>query len=63
MCVCVCVCVCMIISIFNLKITFGTCPNEKPKFSTADQKTDTVEISDTKKGTVAIFALKGTYLC
>ena len=53
----------MIISIFNLKITFGTCPNEKPKFSTADQKTDTVEISDTKKGTVAIFALKGTYLC
>lgn len=59
---CVCVCVCMIISIFNLKITFGTCPDEKPKFSPADLKTD-VEIFDTKKGTVAIFALKGTYLC
>ena len=55
-----CVCVCIIISTFNLKITFGTCPKEKPKFSTADQKTDKVAIFHTKKGTVAIFASKDT---
>ena len=34
------------------------CPKEKPKFSTADQKTDTAAIFDTKNDGVAISALK-----